>query len=219
MSFHCNCSHGNPFQWFITEIFVPRFSKAKASWQKKNEKPTQIALHTGLKRSKLTAAHRTEAWCAKVLCALISETCFRHNCSCTSTMPHSVYAMRQQTQLQLSFLFSQCFAFPTWIALNGYWWGLRCHMTVVPNGWSVLLRSTTSFVQNQTTQMGLPLSKHKSKLVFIWSILKTAFQLSILLCYSACLIQNSPKLKNFHSVLFVWIKRDPPVDREPLIQF
>ncbi len=48
----------------------------------------------------------------------------------------------------------------------------------------------------------------KSKLAFIQSSLKTTCQ--SLLCYSACSIWNSPKSMDFHSVLFVRIKRDPP---------
>ena len=38
--------------------------------------------------------------CAQVLCVVMSKTCFRHKRSCRSTVPHSVYAMRQQRERQ-----------------------------------------------------------------------------------------------------------------------
>ncbi len=49
----------------------------------------------------------------------------------------------------------------------------------------------------------------QTKFAFFGSILKTTSQ--SLLCYSACLFRNSLKLKDFHSVLFVHIKRGPHV--------
>ncbi len=60
------------------------------------------APHTGLKHSKLTTGLKRSysRLCAVnllclVSCALMSKTCFRHHCSCTSTRPYS-YAVRQQ---------------------------------------------------------------------------------------------------------------------------
>ncbi len=49
----------------------------------------------------------------------------------------------------------------------------------------------------------------KSKLACIRSAHKTTFQ--SLPCYTACLITNSPKSKDFHLLLLVRIKWDPPV--------
>ncbi len=49
---------------------------------------TTHKFHTGLAALNLL-------WLSARVCMVMSKTCFRHKRSCRSTMPHSVYAMRQ----------------------------------------------------------------------------------------------------------------------------